>query len=78
MSAVDYIPGQGVRLSVSMSKPHQLVLHFRFEHELLMELNIAVAVLVVRIEGNGVVEVFVVLVGVVAAVVEHEQSKKNI
>lgn len=56
--------------------------HFRFEHELLMELNIeVVAVLVVRIEGNDfVVEVFVVLVGVgvVAVVVEYVQSENNI
>lgn len=78
MSAVDYILDQDEQHAVLMSRLHQLVQHFQFENELLMELDIAVAVLVARIEGNGivgVVEVFVVLVGVVAVVVELGQSK---
>ncbi len=77
MFAVDYtldLDGQHV---VSTSRLHQWVLHFRFEHELRMEQGIVVAVPVVRIGRNVVVEVFVVwvAVGVVAEVVELVQSE---
>lgn len=57
MSVVGYILDQDEQLAVLMSKLRRLVLHSRFERELLMELNIVVAVLAVRIEGNGAVEV---------------------